>query len=357
MSATRSTNPAKPAPSKAAVRLCELTINQEADFFAQLSVKESHTTRDGKPYVRVGFRDAEREVQFPIWTDSTWYEPCRGQWTVGEFYKLRAAYRQTSYGPQLEIRRIRAATDEDAADGFDRWMLLPRSRHDAGAMFAELIELVRTRIADDGVQRLVLAILETHQDAVLKWPASLRHHHAYLGGFLEHALSVAKTADFLATKYQQQYPELSPPLDGDLVIAGAILHDIGKLRELDQTPAGASRSIPGNLLGHVVLGRDMLREAAADAKTAATGMVISPEKLLRLEHILVSHERQADWGAARPVMTPEALLVQAADDLDARFDMLAGVLAADRSEGPFTSSKNLLQTELFRGIDHPPDKS
>lgn len=346
MSASRSTVPTKPTPTHASSRLCELANNQEADFFAQISVKESHVTRDGKPYVRVGFRDAEREVQFPIWTDSTWYEPCRGQWVVGEFYKLRAAYRETSYGPQLEIRRIRAATDEDSADGFDRWMLLPRSRHDAETMFGELCEFVKSRIADEGIQRLVLGILETHRDAALKWPASLRHHHAYLGGFLEHALSVAKTAGFLATKYQQQYPDLSPPLDGDLVVAGAVLHDIGKLRELDQSPAGASRSIPGNLLGHVMLGRDMLREAAADANIAAS---IASEKLLRLEHILVSHERQADWGAARPIMTPEALLVQAADDLDARFDMLAGVLAADRSVGPFTSSKNLLQTELFRG--------
>jgi 3'-5' exoribonuclease len=328
------------------VSLCELKNSQEADFFAKLSAKEPLTTRDGKPYVRVGFRDAQREVQFPIWADSPWYEPCKSDWTVGEFYKLRAAYRETSYGPQLEIRRIRTATDDDAADGFDRWMLLPRSRHDAEAMYAELGELVRSRIADAGVQQLVLHVLESNRNAVQTWPASLRHHHAYLGGFIEHALSVAKTADFLAAKYETLYPALSPPLDGDLVIAGAILHDIGKLRELDQSPAGATRSIPGNLVGHVVLGRDMLREAAADSALVGN---LDPEKLLRLEHIVVSHERQADWGAARPVMTPEALIVQAADELDAKFDMLQAVLSSDGGSGPFTSSKNILQTEIFRG--------
>ncbi|RIK80828.1 MAG: nucleotide-binding protein [Planctomycetota bacterium] len=337
MTASRSANPA---------RLCDLKNNQEADFFAQLSAKEAHTTRDGKPYVRVGFRDAERDVQFPIWSDSPWYEPCLKSWNVGDFYKLRAAFRETSYGPQLEIRRVRPATDEDAAEGFDRWMLLPRSRRDAESMYAELCALIRERIADEGVRRLVLGILEAHRPAVLRWPASLRHHHAYLGGFVEHALSVVRTADFLATKYRDQYPDLSPPLDADLVLAGAVLHDIGKLRELDQTPAGAARSIRGSLLGHVVLGRDMVREAAADPDV---GSQIAPEKLLRLEHILVSHERQAEWGGVRPAMTPEALLVQAADDLDARFDMLQAVLSGDKTEGPFTSSKNLLQTELFRG--------
>ncbi len=337
MSASRSSSPA---------RLCDLKNHQEADFFAQLSAKESLTTREGKPYVRVGFRDAQREVQFPIWAESAWYEPCRTHWIVGEFYKLRASLRETSYGPQLEIRRIRPATDEDAVDGFDRWMLLPRSRRDSDEMFGELCELIRDRIGDPAVQRLVLAVLEANRDLVLQWPASLRHHHAYLGGFLEHALSVAKTADFLATKYKSLYPDLSPPLDADLVVSGAILHDMGKLRELDQSPAGAARSIVGSLLGHVVLGRDMLREVAASLPIEPP---LDPEKLLRLEHIVISHERQADWGAARPVMTPEALLVQAADDLDARFDMLAAVLAADTTTGPFTSSKNLLQTELFRG--------
>jgi 3'-5' exoribonuclease len=340
------TNPMSTSRTQNTVPLCELKSGQEADFFAQLSAKEPLTTRDGKPYVRVGFRDAQREVQFPIWADSPLHAACQSDWNVGEFYKLRAAYRETNYGPQLEIRRIRAATDDDAADGFDPWMLLRRSRHDADAMYVELCELVRSRISDAGVQQLVLAILESNRNAVQTWPASLRHHHAYLGGFVEHALSVAKTADFLVAKYRALYPDLSPPLDGDLVIAGAILHDIGKLRELDQSPAGAARSISGNLLGHVVLGRDMLREAAADPSVAGK---IDPEKLLRLQHIIVSHERQADWGAARPVMTPEAMIVQAADDLDARFDMLQAVLASDGGSGPFTSSKNILQTELFRG--------
>ena len=93
-----------PAP---VVPLSELAEGQEADFFALLCEKQELTTRDGKPYFRVAFRDARREVGLPIWADSPLATACRNEWAVGEFYKLRAKVQQTNFGPQLEIRRIR----------------------------------------------------------------------------------------------------------------------------------------------------------------------------------------------------------------------------------------------------------
>ena len=94
--------------------LSELTNGQEADFFALLSSKEELTTKNGKPYHKIAFRDAHREVSFPIPNDTSWSTVCRDQWTVGEFYKLRALYRETEYGPQLEIRKIRPVVEADA---------------------------------------------------------------------------------------------------------------------------------------------------------------------------------------------------------------------------------------------------
>ena len=87
------------------VPLAELTHGQEADFFALLTTKEELTTKDGKPYYRVGFRDAGREVNFPIWGDTTHAAACRDQWEAGMFFKVRAQYRETNYGPQLEIKK------------------------------------------------------------------------------------------------------------------------------------------------------------------------------------------------------------------------------------------------------------
>ena len=88
-------------------RCAELVHGQEADFFALLSAKEELTTQDGKPYFKVTFRDANREVSFPIWNDSAWAVDCRDNWAVGPFYKLRAIYRDTNFGPQLDIKKIR----------------------------------------------------------------------------------------------------------------------------------------------------------------------------------------------------------------------------------------------------------
>jgi 3'-5' exoribonuclease len=327
--------------------LADMTSGQEGDFFALLSHKEPLTTRDGKPYFRVTFRDARREVQFPIWGDSAWAEACREQWSVGQFYKLRAIYRETNYGPQLDIRRIREVTSADEADGFDPTMLLCRSRFDPQQMLAELTTIVREQIGRAKLRDLVLELIETCRSQWLTFPAARRNHHAYLGGLLEHVLSVTRTCVYLAAKYAELYPDTSPPLDKDLVIAGAVLHDVGKFRELDQQPHGADYSAQGHLIGHILLGRDMVREAAA--RTGLDG-----ECLLRLEHIIVSHQRLPEWGSPKPPMTPEALIVHYADDLDAKYNMVAAILAESAGSGPVSSSNNILRQPIFRGSGEAP---
>lgn len=321
--------------------LAELANGQEADFFALLSAKEEAITRDGKPYFRVTFRDAGREVNFPIWSDAPLAAACRDEWSVGTFYKMRAAYRETNYGPQLEIRRIRPVTDEDRADGFDSSMCLPKAERDAGDMFDELRKLVVEHVKDTTVARLVAAILDEHHDILLKLPAATHNHHAYAGGFLEHVLSVAKTCIYFAEKYAGMCPTLDPPLDQDLVIAGGVLHDIGKVRELSLTATGAEYSVSGVLIGHMLQGRDILREAAVTHP-------IDEDKLLRLEHIIISHQRLPEWGAPKPPMTPEALLVHYADDCDAKLQMMMAAIASELS-GPLTSSRNPLRQRLYRG--------
>jgi 3'-5' exoribonuclease len=147
------------------VPLSELGDGQEADFFALLSEKQELTTRDGKPYHRVSFRDARREVNFPIWSDSPLAEACRAQWAPGQFYKLRAVLRQSNYGPQLEIKRIRPVEDADRGDGFDPHMCQPASRFDPVEMFAELMNIVESRIENAPLRQLVADILEQNRSS------------------------------------------------------------------------------------------------------------------------------------------------------------------------------------------------
>jgi len=329
------------------VPLGELVAGRDADVFALLYLKEELRTKDQKPYYRVGFRDATRELAFPIWGDSDWAADCRQAWQAGKFYKLRCALKETSFGSQLEIRKIREVVEADAADGFDPDAFRPRSKYDARKMFAELRELASEQIADEPLRLLTLHLLDEHHDALLTLPAATRNHHSFSGGFLEHVLSATRTAIFFAEKYAAYYDDMDPPLDKDLVVAGTILHDIGKLRELEWLPEGPAYTAEGSLIGHVLQGRDMVREAAA--VLAAKETPLDTEKLLRLEHIVVSHQRLPEWGAPKPPMTPEALLVHYADDLDAKFHMVYVALRDDTTTGHTTSKKNVLMQQFYRG--------
>ncbi len=322
--------------------LAELIHGQEADFYALLSAKEELATKDGKPYFRVTFRDAGREVSFPIWGDTTWATVCREKWAVGEFFKLRAQYRETNYGPQLEIRKIRIVNEEDKAEGFDPAMCLPASRYDPQEMFDGLYALVTEKVENQPLADFTHAMLDNHREILLTLPAAKFNHHARVSGYLEHVLSVSRTAAFLAEKYAGLYPDMQPPLDQGLVVAGAVLHDIGKIRELETTPTGAEYTASGSLIGHILQGRDMVRELAVEYP-------LDEETLLRLEHIIVSHQRLPEWGSPKPPMFPEALIIHYADDLDAKLEMMVAALADDTTEGPFTSGRNALRQRIYRG--------
>jgi 3'-5' exoribonuclease len=293
----------------------------------------------------VTFRDSKRDVSFPIWSDSPLAETCRIHWTPGQFYKLRATLRQSSYGPQLEIKKIRAVEDGDRKDGFDPMMCQPASRFDPVEMFAELMNIVESQIEDRSVRKLVAGILEQHREQLLYWPAAKRNHHAFVAGYLEHVLNVTKTCCHLADKYVEVYNELKPPINKSIAVAGAALHDIGKLRELEVTAAGADYTPAGHLIGHVLQGRDIVREAAAS-------LDINPDTLLRLEHIIVSHQRLPEWGAPKPPMTPEALIVHFADDLDAKLQMIVCSIKDESTSGLMTSKRNALNQQFYRGNGH-----
>lgn len=324
------------------IALCEMNDGQEGEFFALLSEKQELKTRDGKPYHRVTFRDARRDVSFPIWSDSPLADSCRSEWTPGQFYKLRAILRQSNYGLQLEVKKIRLAEDADRKDGFDPLMCQPASRFDPVEMFAELMNIIESQIDNRALRKLVSDIFEQHREELLVWPAAKRNHHAFASGYLEHVLNVTKTACHLADKYSDLYSDLNPPISKSLIVAGAALHDIGKLRELAIGPAGADYTPAGHLIGHVLQGRDIMREAAA-------GRDIDPDILLRLEHVIVSHQRLPEWGAPKPPMTPEALIVHFADDLDAKLQMMVCSLKEDPAGGPMTTKRNAMNQQFYRG--------
>jgi 3'-5' exoribonuclease len=325
------------------LRLGELQPGQLADFFALLSERSKGATREGKPFFTCRFRDPGRTASFMVWADGEWFELCQNEWKEGQCFKIRAIYGEHErFGPQLEIQQIRPTNDDDQADGFDPGQFVERSRFHSDVMFAELCKLAETLIGDEPLRKLVLTLLERHGEKLQRIPATQRHFFPFAGGWLEHTLSVTRSCVLLADRYILHYSELKPPLNRDLLLAGAILHDVGRVVEFDDG-LPAQPTVPGRLFGHLFLGRDLVREAARQVDG------LNPELLQMLEHLLISHLNLPEWGSPRLPLIPEVLILHHADDLDAKLEMYIRCLNKDKADGPFTDRDPVLNRQLFKG--------
>jgi 3'-5' exoribonuclease len=332
-------------PKPVLVRLCDLAPGQLADFFALLADKTKGATRDGKAYYACRFRDARRAVAFMVWSDSKWFADCERDWQAGHFYKLRAVYGEHErYGPQLvELQNIRPATDADLADGFDPAQLVESSRYDPAKMFAELKELVAAHVADEPLRKLALTLLDRHAGPLQRLPATRDRFHPFAGGLLEHTLATTRSCVHLAERYAAHYTELNPPLNRGLVAAGAALHDLGRVLEFGAESPAPAYTVPGRLAGHLILGRDLVRDAAREQGD------VNPELVQLLEHIVLTHLALPEWGSPRLPLILECLIVHHACDLDAKLELYARCLSRDRADGPFTDRDPVLNRQLLKG--------
>ena len=185
-----------------------------------------------------------------------------------------------------------------------------------------------------------------HSENLKVLPGSTRHYHSFPGGWLEHTLSVATKCLWLVDQYREQYADLTPPLNRDLVVAGAVParnrpgHRIGT----GQAPGEpAEKTVRGQLFGHVMLSRELVREAAKQVSE------INAELLQLLEHMILTHLSRPEWGSPRLPVIPEGLILHYADDLDAKMEMYARCLRKDVSSGPFTERDPVLGRNLLKG--------
>jgi 3'-5' exoribonuclease len=328
------------------VRLSELVADQHADFFAQLAVKARSSTSAGKPYFSCKFRDNQRTVAaVPIWSDSPHFEACQKTWQPGQFFKLRGTYTtHDRYGPQIEIEQARQVQETDREDGFNELDFVEHSRFEPAKMLEELQTLAVAEIKDDPLRALVLKVLHDRADSLLLLPATATKFYPFAGGWLEHTIAVTRNCAWLADRYLAQFPDLVPPLNRDLIIAGAVLHDIGRVKEYEGCVPGAvpRPGIDGELFGHILLGRDLVRETARDIPD------LNPELVKLLEHIIYTHLTRPEWGSPKLPCIPEVLIIHHADDLDAKFEMYARCLKNDVSDGPFTNRDPVLNRPLLK---------
>ena len=212
-------------------------------------------------------------------------------------------------------------------------LFLPGPTRDPGEMEAEL-EAAIVSVTEPEFRALLSALLATESEAGQGFrlaPAATRNHHAHLGGLLEHTLSVTGICHHLAAHYGER-------IDRNLLITGALLHDIGKVREIG-AQAGFAYTDEGRLLGHILLGLRMVREGAA-------GLDVPESRLLLLEHLIASHQGRYEWQSPREPRTLEALLLHYADDLDAKFDTAR--TAVESVESGWTERDRVQHREWLR---------
>jgi 3'-5' exoribonuclease len=279
-------------------------------------------TRSDSPFLKLSLTDCFGTVEARMWDG---VESVADHIRTGIYVGVRGC--METYQNQRQLRVESLALLRVELD--DLVLFMPRSARSAERMEAELAAAIAS-VSDDALRHLLDTLLapdtETGQAFRLA-PAAKQNHHAYLGGLMEHTLSVARVCELLAGHYGSN-------LDRDLLMAAALLHDLGKIREI-----GARSGFPytdeGKLLGHIIIGMQIVADAARQVPHLAE------TRLLLLQHLIASHQGRYEWHSPREPRTLEAMLLHYADDLDAKLnqalslvDAVAGGWSAyDRSFG------------------------
>lgn len=278
--------------------------------------KNLATASTGRPYLRLTLADSSDSIEAFVWEGAADLD---ARFSEGDLVEVRGAFKTYQGSPQISVEFLERLSAEDLA-GIEPSEFLPASKRPRAEMWAELREgLAAAR--NPFVAGLFEAFLadEGFCDTLQKAPAATGFHHAYVGGLLEHTLGVVRLARAVAPLYGGR-------VDADVVLAGAFLHDLGKVQELSYR-TGFDYTDAGRLIGHIVLGTRMLREKAAQVPGF-------PEPLLlQLEHLILSHHGERDWGAAALPQTLEALLLHYLDNVDAKLCGAWEWMEKDRASG------------------------
>ncbi|HEY4299825.1 MAG TPA: HD domain-containing protein [Candidatus Didemnitutus sp.] len=298
-------------PTPLSVREIKALDRDGSATFASLLLLRRLTTRtakNGNSFLSVELGDKTGSFTANVFGDSPLFSVLQSA-REGSVFRVEGKidYFQDRLSPRLGAAVL--VTPEQLAGSALLANLVETPPEDPDALWAELQRAIAA-IGHPELRATVQAVFDETGDAFRTAPAAVAMHHAYRHGLLEHTCHVARAARVLLPLY--------PEVPADLALAGALVHDIGKVVEYvgDLAP---SRSRKGILQGHVVLGYQLVRKAGLKAKLHA-------DLLERLEHIVLSHQGELEWGAAAMAATPEAVFVSLVDNLDAKLGMVQRLL-------------------------------
>ena len=287
-------------------------------------------TRAGKPYLLLSVADKTGEIGGPVWDNA---EQVAAYCEVGSFIHLKGGVSLYRDKVQLRIDEV-TPVDKSRINMAD---FVAASRNDLGEMSDSLMKVCRS-ITNPYIRKLLIYFLEGDSLGRMftEAPAAKGIHHAYLGGLLEHSLSMAKVADMLASHYRG--------VDRSLLLAGVFLHDIGKVKELYSENGVIDYTDVGRLKGHLVMGSEMVAEAARKIPD------FPDDLLVKVQHLILSHHGRQEFGSPVVPMTVEAFLLNYIDELDSRMNMLEQLrMKMKTKEMSWTEYQRVLERYLYLG--------
>ena len=307
----------------------QLSADSAGLGFFLCTQKDVRPGRNGE-FLSLTLQDATGRILARVFDD---VERLKGEFEAGEFVKVKARANVYNDRLQLIVENVRRVhPEQDRKEGFREEDCVMSSARPIDEMWDELQRRIAA-VSNPFVRALTGAIVAANEPKLRIWPAAQTLHHAYRAGFLEHVLQMAQVGEMLAVAYKA---------DGDLIFAGAMLHDIGKLQELDYSLA-TSYSREGRLLGHIMLGTMLVRE------TAATIPDFPPVLLTAIEHLILSHHGCLEFGSPVLPQTVEAFILSFVDDLDAKINMVRQSIRDDNSDSEFTAYHTRLERVFWKG--------
>ncbi len=281
-------------------------------FFLLLS-RQQRTTKTNKPYLNLILGDKTGQLEGRVWDIG---DPRIAKDAErGDIVKARGTVSRFDERLQMKVEQMRKATTMEV----DKADLLPSTTYDVDDLWRQLLAAVDSFNEPD-LKRLLTTLLSDPAlaQAYREAPAARQLHHAWLGGLLEHVMSLVTLADRVAPHY--------PILHRDLLLTGVILHDIGKVRELSWE-IGFEYTVEGTLLGHIQMGMELVE------KTIDTLPNFPPRLKTLVLHMILSHHGKLEFGSPKLPMIPEALVLNFLDDLDAKMQAMSGEFEKSAREG------------------------
>lgn len=287
-------------------RVADWAAGDEIEGFYVLKTAQCKTSNSGRPFLAATVEDRTGAMDMKVWD----YSGPVGPEYEGRVVKVRGAVSEYRGALQFIAARVRPAQE---GDEFDEGELVPAAPIDPEAACAEIEALVGA-ITDPDYRRICLRMLEKYGKSFAAIPAGKSMHHSFLHGLLMHTLNMLRTADYLADLYRDV-------IDRGLLLTGTLLHDFAKCREFTLSPLGlvADYSPAGQLLGHLTMGAQWAAETAKE-------LDVPEEKSMLLQHMILSHHGDPQFGAAVRPACAESELLSLIDLIDSRMEIYTETL-------------------------------